>query len=141
LELSLSHSGWAQPKTLDDFIPDHGYPMHLYLVRSPKLDAIYHLHPELAKPGLFRLQMPDLEPGHYRIFADVVHRSGFPETLSAEIEIPAHLAHPALPSADDAGGVFPEFGTSKSYFQTKSKLRVELVKGELRAGKPLSLHL
>jgi hypothetical protein len=32
----------------NDFLPDHGHLMHLYAIREPEMDAVFHLHPELA---------------------------------------------------------------------------------------------
>lgn len=59
LTLHLKDPGWLNDpgwhslftRSIDDFIPDHGHLMHLYLIREPGLDVIYHLHPELTAPG------------------------------------------------------------------------------------------
>ena len=32
--------------------------------------------------------LPAVSAGHYRIFADIVHRSGFPETMVGAIDLP-----------------------------------------------------
>ena len=75
-----------------DYLPDHGKLMHLYAIRAPEMDAAFHLHPQLVAPGDFRLTLPAMPPGHYRLYGDVVHASGFPETLQASIDIPAGLS-------------------------------------------------
>jgi hypothetical protein len=71
-------------------MPDHGKLMHLFLVREPGLDAFAHLHP-LAKDGQkeFVAALPALPAGAYRVYADVVHESGFPQTLVDRVTIPA----------------------------------------------------
>jgi hypothetical protein len=85
----------------NDFIPDHGHLMHLYAIRQPGMDAVFHLHPSLAAPGDFRLALPAMPPGTYSLYGDVVHASGFPETLVTTLTIPANLP-PAPSGPDDA---------------------------------------
>jgi hypothetical protein len=52
-----------------------------------------------------------MEPGHYRLYADIVHANGFPETSVADINVPAAL--PARPLAgDDASGAAPAWQTA-----------------------------
>jgi hypothetical protein len=71
-------------------MPDHGKLMHLFLVREPGLDAFAHLHP-LAAAGQreFVAALPALPAGAYRVYADVVHESGFPQTLVDRVTLPA----------------------------------------------------
>ncbi len=88
-----------------DFLPDHGHLMHLYAIRQPGMDAVFHLHPTLAGPGDFQLTLPSMPPGTYRLFADIVHSNGFPETLVANLTIPPGLPPTPL-SPEDASG-FP----------------------------------
>ncbi len=84
----------------DDYLPDHGKLMHLYAIRQPGMDAVFHLHPTLVAPGDFRLALPAMPAGHYKLFGDVVHRTGFPETLLAEVDVPATMNGPKLDSED-----------------------------------------
>jgi hypothetical protein len=83
-------------------IPDHGKLMHLFLVREPGLDAFAHLHPVADGADRFRVSLPPLPAGTYRVYADVVHESGFPQTLVDRVTIPAKLAavQAAAPDAD-----------------------------------------
>ncbi len=85
----------------DDYIPDHGKLIHLYAIRDPEMDAAFHLHPTLVAPGDFRMNLPAMPPGHYRFYGDVVHANGFPETLTASVDIPTNLPTPPL-AIDDA---------------------------------------
>jgi hypothetical protein len=98
LILQMGDSEWhrTRPETvMTNLIPDHGYLMHLFLLREPGLDRFYHLHPRL-KSGLnlasaaptFELELPAIPAGRYEVFADVVRESGFPDTMTAEIDLP-----------------------------------------------------
>jgi hypothetical protein len=94
---------------LDDLIPDHGHLMHMYVVSAPAMDRVWHLHPEQAQAGTFQMNLPAMPAGRYRLFADIVHTSGIPETGTAEIEIP-QIAPGASPGPDDAAGEAPPVG-------------------------------
>ena len=83
-----------------DYLPDHGKLMHLYAIRWPEMDAAFHLHPALVDAGDFVEHLPAMPPGHYRLFGDVVHASGLPETLQAQIDVPAGMAGRALDAED-----------------------------------------
>ncbi len=88
LTLTLSDPGWLKSRRIDDFVPDHNHLMHLYAIRQPGLDVVYHLHPELTEPGVFKLALPAMPAGEYRLYADVVHQSGLPETPVTTITLP-----------------------------------------------------
>ncbi len=90
-----------------DYLPDHGKLMHLYAIRWPEMDAAFHLHPTLAQRGNFVDQLPAMPPGHYRLFGDVVHASGLPETLQAQIDVPAGMAGTALDAEDGSAQPAP----------------------------------
>ncbi|MFT4113663.1 hypothetical protein [Silvibacterium sp.] len=99
LDLRIIDPGWVRQRKLDDFVPDHDHLMHLYLLRWPGMDVVFHLHPEQAAPGDFRLALPSLPAGDYRLYADVVHASGFPETMVSAVKIPKYV--PGRPLAGD----------------------------------------
>ena len=84
-----------------DFLPDHDHLMHLYAIRQPEMDAVFHLHPDLASPGDFRMALPAMPAGTYKLYGDVVHANGFPETLLATVDIPAGIPAAAI-GPDDA---------------------------------------
>jgi hypothetical protein len=90
----------------NDFLPDHGHLMHLYAIREPEMDAVFHLHPELAGAGDFRISLPAMPPGDYALYGDVVHASGFPETLVSRIVVPANM--PGGPPGRDDAAAYPQ---------------------------------
>jgi hypothetical protein len=107
LDLSLAdpasgRQSWLRRRSLDDFILDHDHLMHLYAIREPQMDVVFHLHPSRVAPGEFRLPLPSMPAGAYRLYADVVHADGFPETMVASVTLP-EIAGRAL-SGDDAEG-------------------------------------
>ncbi len=89
-------------RTNTDLLPDHGHLMHLYAIREPGMDAVYHLHPSQTAPGELKTALPAMPAGQYRLFADIVHRSGFPETLTATLTIPPGFQGAPLDSEDAA---------------------------------------
>jgi hypothetical protein len=86
---------------LDDLIPDHGHLMHLFIVRMPDMKAFWHLHPDQTQPGDFAVNLPIMPEGQYKLYADVVHHTGFPETQVATVNLPPVTGEPL--SGDDAG--------------------------------------
>ncbi|MGI4829210.1 MAG: hypothetical protein ACRYFU_13605 [Janthinobacterium lividum] len=85
-----------------DLLPDHGHLMHLYAIRWPQMDAAYHLHPALVGPGDLRTTVPDMPVGTYHLYGDIVHRSGFPETLTATLVVPPNASRAPLDNEDAA---------------------------------------
>lgn len=112
LTLSLRDPGWLNDmedlrdlpvfRSVDDLVLDHGHLMHLYVIRQPGLDVVYHLHPESVAPGMFRLAVPSMPAGQYKLYADIVHANGFPETLVSTVNVPA--IHGRELTGDDAFG-------------------------------------
>ena len=90
---------WEYPRKLL-LLPDHGHPMHLYAIRWPAMDAVYHLHPVVTAPGELTDNLPAMLPGSYHLYADIVHGSGFPETLTATLQVPADMHGVALDRED-----------------------------------------
>jgi hypothetical protein len=101
LQLRLEDPGWLTRQT-GDLIPDHNHLMHLYVIRVPEMDLVWHLHPEQTDPGVFRQNLPALPAGRYALYGDIVHASGFPDTATATVDLPATAG--AELGSDDAGG-------------------------------------
>lgn len=86
---------------IDEMIPDHGHLMHLFLIRVPEMDRMWHLHPERIEGGAFAENLPAIPPGQYQVFADVVDKNGYPWTLVGKTELPQVAG--GTPSGDDSG--------------------------------------
>lgn len=94
-------------------MPDHGKLMHLFLIREPGLDAFAHLHPVMKDPDEFLVALPSLPAGTYRVYADVIHESGFPQTLVDTVKIPAGTGGPPQ-DPDDSWRASAPMGTANS---------------------------
>ena len=100
LALTLTDPGWIPSRHLDDLLPDHGHLMHLFVVRTPGLDVIAHLHPSETAAGHFTQPLPALPGGAYQLFADIVHGNGLAETATATITLPDGRRPDRRPAAD-----------------------------------------
>src|SRR5438445_1787673 len=96
------HSEQPDRIRLDDLIPDHGHLMHLFIVRMPDMKVFWHLHPDQSQPGDFSQDLPILPEGQYKLFADIVHYTGFPETQVATVNLPRAVAGRSM-TGDDSG--------------------------------------
>jgi hypothetical protein len=113
LTLKPGFSHWhdlRKSEQLNKIIPDHGHPMHLFLVGLPELDEFAHLHPEETETGAFSEALPALTAGRYALFADVVRESGFPDTVTAQIDLPGGEKGKPI-SGDDSTAVAPRAST------------------------------
>jgi hypothetical protein len=87
LQILLIDPQWLAGR-FSPLVPDHGKLMHVFLVREPALDAFAHVHPALTGTDTFRIGLPPLPAGRYAVYADVVHESGFAQTLLSAIDVP-----------------------------------------------------
>jgi hypothetical protein len=90
LSLVIRDSRWPAPAAnvrtrYNALMPDHGKLMHMFLVRDRDLDAFAHVHPvpRTATAEAFDVALPPLPPGNYKVYGDIVHESGFAQTLVA----------------------------------------------------------
>jgi hypothetical protein len=72
------------------------------VIGVPEMDRLWHLHPTAADPERYVEPLPAMPAGRYQLFADVVHATGLPETLVAELELGATDGNPL--TGDDAAG-------------------------------------
>jgi len=91
---------WTTYIKPENFISDHGHLMHLFLIRLPYMDRMYHLHPERIEGGSFLENLPTVFAGKYQIFADIVDDNGVPWTAVGQIDLPNVASMPL--SGDDS---------------------------------------
>ena len=114
LHLEITDSVWArrndsESPRMDDLpawtrlIADHGKLMHLFMIRESDLEAFAHIHPTTTDSIRFSVPLPAVPSGRYRIFADIVHGSGFPQTLIASVVIPDSLTQGTTAPGPDHG--------------------------------------
>jgi hypothetical protein len=147
LTLKMGSSYWHElrkSEQLDKIIPDHGHLMHLFLIRSPEMDDFYHLHPEESAARTFTEALPAMTSGSYAVFADIVRESGFPDTMTARLDVPARDKSAPL-AGDDSSALAPQVSTARTdttTVQLGADDHVEWVLGKetLQAQKPTLLR-
>src|SRR5690606_21074461 len=90
LAIRITDPAWSEGRW-SPFVPDHGKLMHMFLVRDD-LGAFAHLHPVRQDSITFLQPLPPLPAGEYRLYGDVVHESGFAQTLVDQVTVTAPLA-------------------------------------------------
>ena len=112
LVLHLGDPDAEDPKKWDevpnkDLLLDHGHVMHLYAIREPEMDEVFHLHPEPTGKAGLALALPAMPAGTYKLYGDVVFPSGFPETETATLTVPAGATHGPLGAEDASAAPAP----------------------------------
>jgi hypothetical protein len=122
IRFSITDSVWSTRRarnrwerfSVSPLVPDHGKLMHMFVIREADQAALAHLHPVSTDSTTFEARLGALPAGRYRVYADVVHETGFPQTMVASVSIPAPAADSAtLTDPDDAVFVGPP--TDDSY--------------------------
>jgi len=88
LEVRITDPSWLG-RNWSPLVPDHGKLMHMFVVGAPDMDAFAHVHPVPVDSATFRVPWPDLPPGEYRIYGDIVHESGFAQTVVDTVRVEA----------------------------------------------------
>lgn len=120
LDLAITDSLWIMRDDPDwlarngryrraDLIADHGKLMHMILVREPEMDAFAHVHPVTEDENTFRVTLPPLPAGRYRVYGDLAHEDGSARTLAAHVDLPAVPAGEAgvAESGEEGGEAAP----------------------------------
>jgi hypothetical protein len=141
LRLVTNNTEWFDRKT-NDFIPDHGKLMHLFLVRDGAMDAFAHLHPVRVNDEAFDVALPPLPQGRYRVFADVVHENGLSETMTAEADLPSsgQASSSASTVAIDPDDAWLVGGDSATLADNSTIVWERVGEAKLKAGRPESLR-
>ena len=100
LEIAITDPAW-RGRNWSPLVPDHGKLMHMFVVGAPGMDAFAHVHPVPVDSSTFRVPWPDLPPGEYRIYGDIVQESGFAQTVVDTVTVDAV----ALAVAGEPGAV------------------------------------
>jgi hypothetical protein len=90
----------------DTLVTDHGKLAHLFLIRSPQLDAFAHLHPVRRDARTFEGVLPPLPEGRYELYAELTHESGATQTLVGRVDLPAPRGAALAVSAAEGDGVW-----------------------------------
>ena len=114
LRLTLHDPGWIAARRLEDFIPDHGHLVHLFVL-SPNLDRLWHLHPDQTQTATFEQRLPAVPAGKYEVFADLVHGTGLAETVTGEFETAAITGSPL--TGDDSAWVEGQSSSTRIAWQ------------------------
>jgi hypothetical protein len=136
-------SAWLRRHNANSWTPlveDHGKIMHLFLIRED-MNAFAHLHPETADSVAFAAVRPAVPPGRYRVFADIVHESGFTHTLTSTIDIPDSSSLPAaVANGDDSwfAGI-PAGGSRKAALESGAAMEWQ-ADSVIAEGKPATLR-
>lgn len=80
-------------------VDDHGKLMHLFLIRDD-MAAFGHFHPISADSVTFPAALPPLPSGRYRVFADIVHESGYAQTMVTTVTLDAPASGGAAKPSD-----------------------------------------
>jgi len=119
LHLAIDTTNSQRKQILPYIVPDHGKIMHLFVIRSPGMDVLAHLHPERTDLLHFKTELPNLPPGKYLAYADIVYNSGFTETMKDTFAVSAPLANTDFPDniisdPDDAFAFATHFVTGQN---------------------------
>jgi hypothetical protein len=152
LLLQATDTVFQPPRRPSALIADHGKLMHLFLVRADDARGFAHLHPQAVDTTAippFVTVLPQLPIGAYRVFADVVHETGFERTLVGSIVLDESSSAPAttdrqqiIADADDAWFVGDPSLTRTARLADSSTMTLEIEpNGVIQAGREETLRI
>jgi len=135
-----SDTTWLRTRNVSRWsplIPDHGKLIHVFMIREPDLQAFAHLHPPTTDSVRFISTLPPLPAGTYRVYGDIVHESGFAQTVSTKIELAAPVSAGAPASDADDASRFVEAPPNgeRSVLEDGSTMTLDRTPGQFVAGK------
>jgi hypothetical protein len=128
--IKRSDSAWLRRHDAARWTPliaDHGKLIHVFLIREPDLTAFAHLHPSTKDSVGFTSSLPALPAGTYRVYADIVHESGFTQTLVSKLILsrPTRDGGRLTDDDDAARVVVPSFNADSAVLEDGSVMRLE----------------
>ncbi len=137
-------SAWLARHSATRFTPlilDHGKLMHLFVVKAGDFAAFAHLHPSTSDSVDFLSALPQLPPGRYRVYADIVDESGFTQTLAANVNMPGTTEVNSTPTdPDDAWFVGAASSNGRSVLGDGSVMTLDRGSGPLVDGREANLR-
>jgi hypothetical protein len=134
-------TAWLNRRSVSSWTPlveDHGKIMHMFMIRDD-LTAFAHLHPSTGDSVVFSAALPPVPAGKYRVFADIVHESGFTHTLTTTVDVGPTSGNPTAVGSPDDSWFTGSPGNSKTA-QLDSAGTIEWnSSGTITAGSPASL--
>jgi hypothetical protein len=148
--LSITDSTWLQRNEVEilrargetpasGLVDDHGKLMHLFLVAEDGR-AMAHLHPITKDTVTFTAAMPALPAGPYRVYADIVHLSGFTQTLTSHVPIGPPGAGESVTDQDDAWAAVPSPGAMRVKLDDGAMLTWRRDSTRIKAGEEAQLR-
>lgn len=99
-------TAWLRRNGRNNWTPlveDHGKLIHLFLIKEGS-GVFTHLHPATQDSVTFTAALPPISAGKYRVFADIVHESGYTQTLVTAVDVlqPSPLTVSQAADRDDS---------------------------------------
>ncbi|HUQ21013.1 MAG TPA: hypothetical protein VM099_15445 [Gemmatimonadaceae bacterium] len=124
-------------------IADHGKLMHLFLIKDD-MSAFAHVHPMTVDSVRFfrRLRDVNLPRGRYRVFADIVHESGYAQTLVTTVDKKYDGGpKPSWTDQDESSFIgIPNRGAAIATLADSSTLRIHRENSPVIAGREAGLR-
>ncbi|MEO5903848.1 MAG: hypothetical protein ABIQ55_07555 [Gemmatimonadaceae bacterium] len=153
LKLSITDSSWVHRGDSSwlrknngtgwtPLVEDHGKLIHIFMIRNDNA-AFAHLHSATSDSVHFPTSLPPLPAGDYRVFADVVHESGFTHTMVTSVKVPERANGQAFTSSDPDDSYFtgaPARAKSRAILDDGSTIDWLGQDSPIVAGKPADLR-